>query len=115
MKKKTASTDLKETIELLKLREAQQLQVLKEQFHLTYEGLKPMNLIKDGLKSVTATPGIIGTLIKTALGLATGYLSKRVLFGVAQKPIKKILGTLLELGVAGFIAKKVKKERATVE
>ena len=110
MKKKTATADLKETIALLKVREAQELQVLKEQFHLTYENLKPMNLITNSLKAATAAPGFKGTLVKAALGLATGYLSKKLLFGAAQKPVKKILGTLFELGVASLVAKKIKKE-----
>ena len=111
MKRKNATADLQETIALLKIREAQELQALKEQFHGTYESLKPMNLIKSSLKSVTATPGIQGTLLKAGLGLATAYFSKRLLFRAAQKPVKKILGNILKLGVAGFITKRMRKEK----
>jgi hypothetical protein len=87
---------------------------VKQQFHVTRESLKPMNLIKRSLKNVTTSPGIKGKLVKTALGLATAYFSKRLLFRAAQKPAKKILGTLLGMGIARFVTKaKKEKEPAT--
>ena len=111
MKRESATANLHETISLLKLREKAELQALKKQFHLSYESLKPVNLIKSTLKNVTSSQGIKGTLLKTVVGLATAYFSKRLLFRVAQKPIKKVLGTLLGMGIARFVASKVKKEK----
>jgi hypothetical protein len=111
MKRKSATADLQNTIALLKIRQAQELQALKEQFHSTKESLKPGNIIKSSLKTVATAPGIKGTLLKTGLGLATAYFSKRLLFRAVQKPVKKILGTILKVGVAGFIAKRMRKEK----
>ena len=111
MKRKSATADLKETIALLKLRQEQELYALKEQFHVTRESLKPVNLIKSGIKDAASSPGIKGTLVKTGLGLAAAYFSKRIIFRAVQKPAKKILGTLLGMGIARLVAKRVKKEK----
>jgi len=111
MKGKNATANLQETIALLKLRQELELQELKQQFHLTRESLKPANLIKTGIKNATATPGIKSTLVKAGLGLATAYFSKKVLFRAAQKPVKKILGSLIGMGIARFAVKKITKEK----
>jgi len=111
MKGKSATADLQETIALLKLRQEMELQELKQQFHITRESLKPANLIKSSFRDAASSPGIKGTLVKTGLGLATAYFSKRIIFRAAQKPVKKILGTLLGMGIARLVAKKVKKEK----
>ncbi len=114
MKKKDETAALKQTIALLKIREEQELQSLKEQFNLSFESLKPVNLIRHSLKQVIATPGFKSTLVKASVGLATGYLSNKVLFSAAQRPVKKVLGIILELGIAGLITKRGTKEKEQV-
>lgn len=47
MKKKNETDTLNQTIISLQNKQAQELKSLKEQFHLTYESLKPINLIKN--------------------------------------------------------------------
>jgi hypothetical protein len=106
--KNTNETDaLKDAIAVLQHKQAAELQLLKEQFHITYESLKPVNLIKKGFKDITESPGIKNTLINNAIGLATGFLSKKVLIGASHNPIKRLLGTILEFAVASVVAKQV--------
>jgi hypothetical protein len=111
MKRNSAKVELVNTIALLEIREAQELGALKQQFHDTLESLKPANLIKSGLRKVASSPDIKGTLVKTGLGLATAYFSKRILFRAARKTVGKTLGALVGMGIARFVAKKVKKEK----
>src|ERR1700750_2293397 len=111
MKRRSATAEVNEKIALLKIREVQELDALKQQFHATIDSLKPVNLIKNSIKNATSSPGIKSTLVKGALGLATAYFSKRIFLRAAQKPVKKIVGSLIGMGIARFITKKVKKEK----
>ncbi len=99
--------DLKSKILLLKQQQELDLIVLKNQFKATKESLKPINLIKNSFKDVVASPDLKTTIFKNIIGLATGYLSKKVLIGSTNNPIKKVLGTVLEFVVANVVAKKV--------
>ena len=105
MKKKNETDALNETIVLLQDKQTQELKLLKEQFHLTYESLKPINLIKNAFHEVTSSPDLKNKLLNNVIGLTTGYLSKKVLIGTSNNPIKKILGTLLQFSVANVVSK----------
>jgi hypothetical protein len=106
MEKINERTALLNSINLLKAKQAEELQSLKAQFHITYEGLKPLNLIKNTFSEVTSSPEVKSSLVNNAIGLATGYLSKKLLIGGTHNPIKKILGALVEFSVASFVAKR---------
>ncbi|MHB8259610.1 MAG: hypothetical protein ACYDCN_00775 [Bacteroidia bacterium] len=101
---KTAS-DLKAAIQQLEIKQANELVLLKEQFSTTYESLKPLNILKRQLKEVVSSPEVKNSLLATLVGLAGGYISKKVMVGGSKNPIKKIIGTLLELGVANIASK----------
>lgn len=106
MEKINETTALRNSIILLKAKQAEELQLLKEQMHLTYETLKPLNLIKNTFKQAVASPEIKNGLVNNAIGLATGYLSKKVLVGATHNPFKKILGAIIEFSVASYVAKR---------
>ncbi len=96
---------LAEAISLLENKQAEELKLLKEQFHQTYESLKPINLIKSTFQEVQASPNIKRDVLNTAVGLATGYLSKKVLTNdSSQTPIKKMLGTILQFAIAKVVS-----------
>lgn len=115
MKNTNQADALKDAIALLESNQAEELQLLRQQFHITYDSLKPMNLIKKGFQDITSLPDIKNGLLNNAIGLATGYLSKKVLIGATRNPIKRILGTVLEFAVAGLVTKQVKEAKATAE
>lgn len=107
MKKKNETDTLNETIILLQNKQAEELKLLKEQFHLTYETLKPINLIKSSFHEVTSSPSpdIKNNLLNNVIGLTTGYLSKKIIVGASNNPIKKILGALLQFTIANVVSK----------
>ena len=115
MKKKNEADALKEQISLLQTKQAGELQLLREQFHITYDSLKPINLIKKGFQDITSLPDLKNGLINNAIGLATGYLSKKVLIGTTRNPFKKLLGTILEFAVAGLVTKQVENIKKPLE
>ena len=100
----TPTDELKNAIQLLEVEQAAKWQVLKEQFHLTYESLKPVNLFKSTLNEVASSPYLIDNIIGNAVGLATGYLSKKIVIGASGNIFRKIIGFILQFGVANFVA-----------
>lgn len=82
-----------EKINLLQVKQAEELVVLKEQFQITYDSLKPINFIKSTFHDVTTSKEIQTDLVNGALNLATGLISKNLLMSVVEKPMKKLLTT----------------------
>ncbi|HEX7412780.1 MAG TPA: hypothetical protein VF411_01955 [Bacteroidia bacterium] len=105
MQKIKTANDLKAAIQQLEIKQAYELVLLKEQFNTTYESLKPLNLIKNTFREAVSSPKVKNSLLATTIGLAGGYLSKKLMVGASKNPIKKIVGTLLELGVANVASK----------
>lgn len=105
MQKINSESDLKYAILLLEIRQAEQGKLLKEQFHLAYESVKPLNLIKSTLKEVVGSGDLKDDVINTSVGITAGYISKAVFEGVTSGPLKKILGTVLMFGIKTAVAK----------
>ena len=104
MQKITPTDELKNAIQLLEVEQAAKWLVLKEQFHLTYESLKPVNLFKSTLNEVASSPYLIDNIIGNAVGLATGYLSRKIVVGASGNKFRKLIGFILQFGVANFVA-----------
>jgi hypothetical protein len=111
MKNINESIGLNEKIEMLQYRQAEELVMLKEQFYCVYESIKPINLIKNTLQEVTSSPDIKNNLVNSAIGLTTGFLSKKIWEGATSNPIKKLVGTFLEFAIANVVAKYFNKNK----
>lgn len=105
MKKITTTTELRESILLLEVKQEIEGVLLKEQFSVTYESLKPINLIKKTLNELTSSPDFKGDLLKATLSLSAGYLSKRLVVGATVNPVKQLLGSLIQMGVTSIVSK----------
>jgi hypothetical protein len=100
----TSSTGLKDAIKLLEAEQEIKAQLLKEQLYLTYESLKPLNLLKHTLKELSSSPYLIENLSGTAVGLLSGFLSKKIFVGKSGNLIRKLVGSFLQLGVTNIVA-----------
>ena len=101
----TNARQLKEAIILLEAHEKFQKEVVIEQFHDIYNGLKPANIIRNAFHKMTDSPGIANRIIGTTVGIGAGLLSKKILIGKSTNIFKRVFGTLLELVVANAVAK----------
>ena len=114
MEKIPSVIELRESILLLEIKKANELQLLKDEFKVTYESLKPVNLIKSKINELIESPDLKNNLINTTMGLAAGYLSKKVLVGSTHNPLKQLLGTVLQIGVSSLVAKNSDGIKSTV-
>lgn len=101
---KTAA-DLKSQILLLEYKRSEELILLKAQFLVTYENLRPLNLIKNTLHELIDTPDPKEDLLTNTLSVAAGFISKKIVVGNTHNPIKQILGTVLQMAVSKLISK----------
>jgi hypothetical protein len=100
----TSTAGLKNAIQLLEAEHAVKGQLLKEQFYITYESLKPLSLLKSSLKEISSSPYLIDNILGSAIGLATGYLSKKIFIGKSGNIIRRLIGSLLQFGVTKVVA-----------
>jgi len=100
------SEDLKIAIRELEEKELRQKQQLKADFHAYKETLRPINLLKSTIHKVKETPGITSTVLKATLGLGAGILSKKLFLGKSPGIFRKVIGSAVQMGLAGLVAKK---------
>ena len=105
MKKANATDTLNQTIALLENRQKQELKILKAQFEITYESLKPVNLIKGAFKEMSTASDLKGNIINNVIGMSTGYLTKKLLLGSTHNPVRRILGTVLQFVITNVVTK----------
>ncbi|TDE44428.1 hypothetical protein E0I26_08660 [Flavobacterium rhamnosiphilum] len=96
---------LKETIQLLRIKQANELVHLKDQYYYTYESLKPLNLIKNAFGQMATSSDFKGNILGNVIGISTGYLTKKILLGSTHNPVKRILGTLLQFVITNVVTK----------
>ncbi|MEI8137444.1 MAG: hypothetical protein WCH21_09000 [Bacteroidota bacterium] len=105
MGKITSLTELRESIQQLEIKQIEDERLLKEQFIVTYESMKPVNMIKNSIRDLISSQDLKGNLLQTTLGMAAGYLSKKVVVGSTHNPLKQLLGAFLQLGVTNIVTK----------
>ena len=100
----TSSEGLKDAIQLLEVEQEIRGQLLKGQLYIAYESLKPLNLLKHTLKEITSSPYMIDNISGGAMGLVSGFLSKKIFVGASGNLIRKLIGSFLQFGITNVVA-----------
>lgn len=103
MQKITNVVELKIAIQQLEDKQAKEWPLLKQQFFISYENSKPLNIIKSAFKEFISAPDLKTTVVNGVLGLATGFVTKKLIVGDTNNLVTKLLGFLVEM----IVAKKV--------
>ena len=106
---------LNKTIAALQAKKEIEFSLLKEQFQITYESLKPINLIKSTLANVASSPELKNNVLNNVIGLTTGYISKKVILGSTRNPIKILLGSLFQFAIANVVSRHTESLKSTGE
>ena len=99
---------LKEKISFLKNKQAEDFLVLKNQYHITIDSFKTINLIKSSIEEVITSPNLKTNLISGVIGLGTNYLTKNLFNDNSVNPLKQVFGKVLKFTLKNFIKKKEK-------
>jgi hypothetical protein len=105
MQKINSGTDIRQLILQLEIQQGVELKLLREQLHLTYESIKPINLVRNTFKEVVASEELTDNIVNTSVGLAAGYVSKTLFEKASHSPFRKLMGTALLFGVTNLVAK----------
>ncbi len=101
----TSSTELKIAIQQLEVEQTIEGQLLKEQFYIVHESLKPINLLRNTIHEIATSPHLIDSILGTAAGLVSGYLSRKiVMIGASGNLVRKLFGSVLQLGVTNVVS-----------
>lgn len=106
MRNISSTAELLDTIQILEAEQAGHLYHMREKFYITRESLRPVNLIGNSLKGMVTSPNLVNNILGVAVGLFTGYLSRKAMFaGVATNKYRRILGKVLQYGITGIVAR----------
>jgi hypothetical protein len=103
----SSSEELKEAIQHMELEQQKISQQLKDQIDTITEELRPVNLITSAMKDVAASPYLIDSVVGTALGVGTGYISRKLITGTSGSPVRRLIGSAFQLAVTTISAKKM--------
>lgn len=111
MKKITQAEILQHKIAILEIQHCENLKALQKQFHITYESLRPINLIKNTIKEASNAPDVTGGIGNAIMGIVSGFLAKKILFRSSINPLKNVAGMVLQTIVTNVVAKNSDKIR----
>jgi hypothetical protein len=114
MEKQNAVTKLKESIRVLEIRQAEEGQQFNAQLRITYESLKPINLIKNSIKDLTDSFEMKSSLFETIFTIVSGYFAQRMIVSPESNIFKKLLGALMQFGVNNIVLKNIETIRIFV-
>ena len=95
---------LKNQIRFLENEQVIKEQLLKEQLHYLYKSLNPLNLLLSTIKDFSSSPNMLENMLGTVVGMASGYLSKKIVIGRSANIFRKLIGSVLQLGVTNVVA-----------
>jgi len=105
MQKIIAAEALKKSIEVIERRQMEEGKLLMEQFTVTFESLKPINVLRKMLTDIAEPSALKETLIQTVTGLMSGYISRKLFVRSSKNPLLRLAGVLVQYGVTNFVAK----------
>ncbi len=92
-------------IAALEAKKQSELADLKNHLDLIHESLKPINILKNTFTEVKESPEIKQNLGKAAIGMTSGFLLKKILFGGTKNPLLKLAGFALQSAATNIAAK----------
>ncbi len=105
----SSNQSIDEEVSLLKVKSENEFIELKQKFHAMIDSLNPVNIIKDTLLEVSSSPEIKDGLEKTAVGIASGLLVKKVMYSKTNSTLKKLTSVALQVLIPYLAAKHYNK------
>lgn len=105
MPPKYTSEILKAEIKALEIRQAEEGKLLKAQMVVTYKSLNPVLLVHDAFKELTTSPKLKESIVETLVGMGSGFLAKRMIFGKTNNRFLRFAGLLVEQGINNMVSR----------
>ena len=102
--KRSPGEELKIAIALLEQKRVEEKAILKEQFSLVAENLRPVNILKRTIHEIAGSFDFKNQLIHTGAGLLAGYFTRKIVVRSSSNPFLKLAGVALQYGVTNYIS-----------
>lgn len=99
------STDLQKAIVALELQNKIKSELVKEQFLIIHESLKPINLLKSTIKDIISSPDLKTGIIDISIGVSTGFMAKKIVAGDSHNVFKQLMGSAVQMIVTKEVTK----------
>ena len=94
---------LHDAIRVLESRRREQEQDLTVRFRNFFDSLRPVNIIKSTVRDLAGSSDVRQKIVSAAVGMASGFIARKLFFPLNTGPVKKIFGAALQLGIAGLV------------
>ena len=78
----------------------------KANLETSYNSLKPLNLVKSGFREIVGSPEVKQGLLSNLVGLAGGFITKKMIIGPATGMIRNSIGTILQIIMTNLVSRK---------
>lgn len=89
--------------------------MLKEDVRGIFSNLSPFEIIKNAISSDESKDGLGTNILNDVIGMTTGFVSKKIMFGSTSNPFKKVIGSLMQFAIARFVANNSERIQAIGE
>lgn len=100
----SSSAELKQRIADLEAKRTRQRAEIADNFKEIVESVKPRNLVRAGLQSISETPALRQNLINATISLASGWLARKLAVPKADTVVRRAVGSAVQYGVSHLIA-----------
>lgn len=95
MQKITNSDELKEAILRLEDKKKAEQELVKEEFQVAKEKIKPSNLVRSTFNQVFTGSNMIRTVLIITVGITAGYITKKYFQGLTGRLLRRLLGRVM--------------------
>jgi hypothetical protein len=106
MQNQYTAESLKEVIKALEIKQVEEGQMVKEQLLITYENLKPINILRNIVKDIYSSDNYTHDFVEIVAGMTTGFVTKKVIIGRSKNPLLKLIGLAIQFGMTTLVSKK---------
>jgi hypothetical protein len=106
MEKQYTAESLRDEIHALEIRQSEEGKLVKEQLLITYENLKPINILKSIVKDVYSSDNYTQDFMEIVAGMTSGFVTKKLIIGRSKNPLLKLIGLAVQFGMTTLVAKK---------
>lgn len=97
--------ELIQAIMALEVKQKADGEILRQQFHASYESMKPVNILKKTIKEAFSSTEMKDGLLNTSVGVSAGFIVKKLFESVSKGPLTGIAGTTLMMGISSLVAR----------
>ena len=105
MQRITAAETLRKSILVLERSQIEEGKLLKEQFKVVSESLKPLNVLRKIIGKIADQFELKDDLIQTTFGLISGYVLRKKVVRSSKNPLLRLAGIFVQYGVTNFVSK----------